>query len=446
MTADQNPAITHRRVLAIALPMMFAYLSTALVGAVSTAVIGRLGQADLSAGIAIAAILFDLLLVSLSFLRSTTLGLTALALGAGERTAARGVFQRSFLLAIGLGLIILALRGPETWIGLPLLGAHGGVLQAAASYALIRALSAPFALANYAILGALLGRARAGAGLALQLILNGTNILLCLWLVEGLHWGVEGAAWAAVAGEMAAFVAGLAWLRISTGPLWQGATAAFRAAEGWREMGVLNRDTLIRTLALLFAFAFFTRQGAALGAAALAANAIHMQFFALSANCLDGFAAAAEQMAGSTIGARDRPGFDRTVRITLAWSLVSGLVITLAYIAWGQDFIALLTRAPDVRAAASASLIWAALVPVVAAPAFQLDGVFIGATWSRDMRNMMLVSLALFLLCWAALMPHFGNTGLWLAFLFFFAARGVTLGLVLRARGRSGRVLVAFGG
>lgn len=430
----------------IAVPMMFAYLSTALVGAVSTAVIGRLGQADLSAGIAIAAVLFDLLLVSLSFLRSTTLGLTALALGAGQEQAARAVFQRSLVLALGCGLVILACREPESGIGLRLLGAHGGVLRAAAGYTLIRALSAPVALGNYAILGALLGRARAGAGLALQLVLNGINILLCLWLVEGLHWGVAGTAWAAVGGESAAFLAGLAWLRLTTGPLAAELRAALADGEGWREMGVLNRDTLIRTLALLFAFAFFTRQGARLGAAALAANAIHMQFFALSANCLDGFAAAAEQMAGSMIGSRNIAGFLRAVRLTLGWSLAAGLAITLAYLAGGRGFIALLTRAADVRAAAAASLAWAALVPVVAAPAFQLDGVFIGATWSRDMRNMMLVSLAVFLAAWAMLMPAFGNAGLWTAFLIFLGARGVTLGAVLRARLRQGRVLTAFGG
>jgi putative MATE family efflux protein len=446
MTTDRQADITHRAVLAIAVPMMFAYLSTALVGAVSTGAIGRLGQADLSAGIAIAAILFDVLLVSLSFLRSTTLGLTAIALGAGKAPQAQAVLQRALALALILGLVILGLRGLETRLGLPLLGAHGAVLRAATDYALIRALSAPFALGNYAILGALLGRARAAAGLGLQIILNGTNILLCVWTVLDLHWGVQGAAWAAVAGETAAFAAGLVWLRVTSGPLLHGAGQALRDGKGWRDMGVLNRDTLIRTLALLLSFAFFTRQGAALGSATLAANAIHMQFFALSANCLDGFAAAAEQLVGRMIGARNTAGFTRAVRLTLGWSLASGVVITLAYLAFGQGFIALLTKAPAVRAAAATSLAWAAMVPVVAAPAFQLDGVFIGATWSRDMRNMMLIALAIFFAGWAVLMPAFGNAGLWLAFLIFLGTRGITLGIVLRARLRAGRVLVAFGG
>jgi MATE family multidrug resistance protein len=199
-------------------------------------------------------------------------------------------------------------------------------------------------------------------------------------------------------------------------------------------------------VALLFTFAFFTRQGARLGAVILAANAIHLQFFALSANCLDGFAAAAEQLAGTMIGARNRAGFLRAVRLSLGWSMASGALITLVYLVVGPDFVALLTKAPAVRLAAAHSLVWAALVPLVAAAAFQLDGIFIGATWSRDMRNMMLLSLGIFLAAWAMLTPSLGNSGLWLAFLIFLGARGLTLGWVLRERLRSMAVIPALGG
>jgi MATE family multidrug resistance protein len=438
--------VTHRRILRIAVPMMFAYLSTALVGVVATAAVGRLADPALSAGIAIAAILFDVLLTSLNFLRSATLGLTALSLGAGHASEARAVFQRSLLLALLLGAIILALRHVEATVGLPLLGAEGRVLQAAQGYVLLRALSAPAALGNFAILGALLGRGRAAEGLALQILLNGLNIVVCLWAVLGLGWGVRGAGLAALVGEVAAFLAGLLVLRRISGPLGLGLAAALRDAAGWRRMGVLNLDILIRTMALLFAFAFFTRQGAALGAVILAANAVHMQFFALSANCLDGFAAAAEQLAGTMIGARDRSGFLRAVRLSLGWSMASGAIITLVYLAFGHGFVALLTQAPLVRIAAAQSLVWAALVPLVAAAAFQLDGIFIGATWSRDMRNMMLLSLGVFLVAWGLLTPPLGNAGLWLAFLIFLGARGVTLGWVLRGRLRSMPVIPVLGG
>jgi Na+-driven multidrug efflux pump len=306
---------------------------------------------------------------------------------------------------------------------------------------MIRAISAPFALGNYAILGALLGRSRAAAGLGLQLILNGINILCCAGAVFYLDWGVQGVAWSAVAGEIAAFLCGLIWLQRTQAGLFTDLASAMRDGGNWRAMAILNRDTLIRTMALLFAFAFFTRQGAGLGAVILAANAIQMQFFALAANCLDGFAAAAEQLAGQMIGARDRAGFNRAVRLTLVWSFGVGAGITLLYLAFGHDFVALLTRAPAVRQAAQTTLLWAALVPLVAAPAVQLDGVFIGATWSRDMRNMMLLSLLIFLASWALLMPVAENAGLWVAFLIFLGSRGLTLGWVLRARQQQGRVL-----
>ena len=439
--ASVSVPVSHRAILRIAVPMMFAYLSTALVGVVSTAAVGRLGDAALSAGIAIAAILFDVLLTSLGFLRSATLGLTALSLGAGNPGEVRAVFQRALLLALLVGAVILALRRAEAAFGLPLLGAEGRVLQAAQGYVMLRALSAPAALGNYAILGALLGRGRAAEGLALQVLLNGLNIAICLWAVLGLGCGARGAALAAVVGEVAAFAAGLLVLRRLSGPLTVGLRGALRDVAGWRRMGVLNRDILIRTVALLFTFAFFTRQGAVLGPVILAANAIHMQFFALAANCLDGFAAAAEQLSGTMIGARNQSGFRRSVQLSLGWSMASGAAITVLYLAAGPGFIALLTAVPSVRAAAAYSLVWAGLVPLVAAAAFQLDGIFIGATWSRDMRNMMLISVAVFLGAWALLTPPFGNTGLWLAFLIFLGTRGLTLGWVLGSRIRSMRLL-----
>jgi Na+-driven multidrug efflux pump len=146
------------------------------------------------------------------------------------------------------------------------------------------------------------------------------------------------------------------------------------------------------------------------------------------------------------IGAGDRRGFTRAVRLSIGWSMASGAVITLVYLATGRGFVALLTEAPLVRLAAAQSLVWAALVPLVAAAAFQLDGIFIGATWSRDMRNMMLLSLGVFLVAWSLLTPPLGNAGLWLAFLIFFGARGVTLGWVLRARMRSMRVIPVLEG
>jgi Na+-driven multidrug efflux pump len=183
---------------------------------------------------------------------------------------------------------------------------------------------------------------------------------------------------------------------------------------------------MIRSLSLIFAFAFFARQGARFGEVILAGNVVLMHFFMFGACFLDGFATAAEQLAGRAVGARFRPAFERTVRLTTLWGI--GTALGLAALCWlaGPLAIDLMTTAPDVRQAARAHLVWAAATPLVAVIAFQMDGVFIGATWSRDMRNMMLLSVLIYLAACLALTPLFGNHGLWLALLIFLGARSVT--------------------
>jgi Na+-driven multidrug efflux pump len=203
--------------------------------------------------------------------------------------------------------------------------------------------------------------------------------------------------------------------------------------EGFRRLGGLNRDIMIRSFALLFAFAFFTRQGAKLGEVTLAANAVLMHFFLFAGYLLDGFATAAEQLAGRAVGARFRPAFEQVVRLTTIWGLATALVVTLLYFVLGTTLIDLMTTAEDVRETARRYLPWAALTPIAGALAFQMDGIFIGATWSRDMRNMMLVSLIIYLAAWALLTPSFGNDGLWIALLIFLGARSLTYRIRMRS-------------
>jgi len=196
----------------------------------------------------------------------------------------------------------------------------------------------------------------------------------------------------------------------------------------------VNRDIMIRSFSLLFAFALFTRQGAQFGDVILAANAVLMHFFLIGGYFLDGLATAAEQLAGRAVGARYRPAFRRSVQLTLIWGFTLSLALTALYLLFGRQFIALMTTAPEVRATAETFLLWAALTPLAGVLAFQMDGVFIGATWSGDMRNMMLVSLAAYLAALALLIPALGNHGLWLALLFFLGVRGLSLFLRLRVR------------
>ncbi len=430
MNQQKNPnafTVSHRQVFAIALPMTLAYLSTPLLGIVDTAVVGRLGDAALLGGLAVGAILFDLVFTTFNFLRSGTTGLTAQALGAADDKEQQAVFFRALIVALVGGTLCILFGKPLLHVGLYFMQPTLGVAEATLEYGAIRLFSSPFALANYVILGWLLGLGRAGLGLLLQTILNGTNIVLSIYLGLHLQLGISGVAWATVIGESIAMITGLfmVWRIMRLRPT-ASAHRIFNKAKILSTLS-LNRDILIRSFVLLFAFVFFTAQGSRLGETTLAANAVLMNFFMMGGFLLDGFATAAEQLAGRAIGANYRPAFDRTVRLTLAWGFLFAAVLCAIFWLAGPSLIALLTTNPDVQQVANTYLIWAALTTLIGVLAFQMDGIFIGSTWSSDMRNMMLVSMAVYLLVWSLATPLWGNHGLWLALETFLGIRGVTL-------------------
>lgn len=431
--------MTNRLVLSIALPMMLAYLTTPLLGLVDTAVIGQFGDAAMLGGLAAGAIIFDLVFASFNFLRSGTTGLVAQAFGRGDIADEQVHFWRAFVLAIVAGLVLLA--------GAPLVASAGAwficgepaVAGAMGSYVTIRLVSAPLALANYAILGYLLGRGEAGLSLALQLLLNGVNIAMSVWLGLMLEWGVAGVAWGTVLGETIAFLAGMALLvrRFAGQP--RVLRADLLAIAPILRTLSLNLDIMIRSFVLVGAFALMTRQGAQLGTLTLAANAVLMNFFLIGGYFLDGFATAAEQLTGRSIGARQQPALRRTLWLTATWGFGTAAVVTLLFLAFGDRIIAVITTAPDVRAVAGLYLPWAALTALTGVLAFQMDGVYIGATWSNAMRNMMLLSFAAFLAALLVLPQILGNHGLWIALHVFLLARGFSLLALL-----PGRVRAAF--
>jgi len=428
--------VTHRGVLAIAVPMTIAYLTTPLVGVVGLGVVGQLGDPALVGGVSIGALIFDIAFATFNFLRSGTTGLAAQAFGAGDREEIGAIFWRALLLALAIGLTVLVLEGPILAIALDLIGGSAAVQAATRDYWHIRVLAAPLALANYAILGWLIGLGRAGYGLALQLVLNGLNIVTSVVLVELLHFGVAGVGWASVTAESVAALVGLGVvIRLNRdGP--RPSVARIVDGHAFRRMIAVNRDIMIRSFALLFAFAFFTARSADAGDVVLAANEILMNLTILAAYFLDGLAAAAEQFAGRAIGARQRAAFDRAMRLTIVWGY--GVAAAASLFLWlaGPIIIDLMTTSADVRATARDFLPLAALVPLVGTLAYQMDGIFIGATWSTDMRNMMLLSVAAYLAVWWALSGPLGVTGLWIALLAFLGLRGLTL--LWRSRARVG--------
>lgn len=426
--------VTNRMVLAIAVPMTFAYLTTPLQGLVDTGVVGQMGEAALIGGLAIGTIVFDVLFNTFNFLRSATTGLVAQAYGRKDEREEQAIFWRSLSIALVSGILIVVLAPAIIAAGAWTMDPGPGVREAMETYMAIRILSAPAGLANYAILGYLLGRGEAGPALAIQGLINGINIVLSLWLGLHLGWGVEGVAIGTVAGEIAGTVLGF-WRVVGRfDPAARPSLARVFERTAILRLMALNRDIMIRSFALLGAFAFFTHVGAGFGAVALAANAILMNIFFVAGNYLDGFATAAEQMVGRSIGANFRPAFDRVIRLTAAWGFALAAVTAVVFIVFGHAVIDLITTATDVRAAALRYLPWAALTPIAGVLAFQMDGVFIGATWSRDMRNMMLISLAVFLVATWIAVPLLGNDGLWLVFNVFLGLRGLSLIAILRRR------------
>ena len=440
MTAPISPdaarpfAVTHRGILAIAVPMTLAYLSTPLLGVADMTVIGRLGDAALIGGIALGAVVFDVIFSTFNFLRSGTTGLTAQAYGADDRTEIQAILLRALLVAMVIGVAVILFSRPLLALGLAALGGSPAVQAAMTRYFEIRILSTPFALANYVLLGWLVGLGRAGAGLLLQTVLNGLNIALSVLFVLGFGWGVAGAALGTTIGEAVTAAIGLAVVLPALDRHHRPPRAAVLDRDALIRMVAVNRDIMIRSFALLFAFGFFASRGAAHGDVVLAANAILMNFFMIGGYFLDGFASAAEQYSGRAVGARHRPAFVRALKLTLGWGYLLAAIAAVLFAIGGPFAIDFMTSNAEVRAAARAYLPWAVATPLAGVLAFEMDGVFIGATWSRDMRNMMLASLVLYLAVWAWAEPAFGTHGLWLALIVFLSARGLSLAWRCRSR------------
>ena len=427
--------ITSRTVFRIAVPMTLAYASVPLLGIVDTTVVGRLGDPLPLAGLAAGAVVFDLVFGALNFIRAGTTGFVAQAFGREDRAGEEAVFWRGALIGLVIGLAIAFLGPLVAWLGVLGMGVSGAVADALTTYVTIRALGSPFSLVNYAVLGYVLGRGESGLALGLTTLLNGINIALSIALGLGLGWGVAGVAWATVIGEVIATSVGLLilWRRFSRSPERPG-LRRIRDREAVARLLGVNGDILIRSLCLIGAFALFARFGAAAGPIVLAANALLMNLFLLAAYVLDGLATAAEQLVGRAVGARWPPAFDRAVALSLRWSFALTVVMFAGFMLFGPALIDLMTTAPELRDYARTFLLYAALTGPVGVLAFIMDGVFIGATWSRDMRDTMIASLALFVALALALRVPFGNHGLWIALLGFLAARGLFLWWRLRAR------------
>lgn len=423
------------RVLRLAVPIILSNLSVPLVGLVDTAVMGRMPGPQGIGAVALGAVVFSFVYWGFGFLRMGTTGIVAREEGRADSAAMVAAISRSLLLAIGLGLLVLALHWPIGRLAALLAPASAEVEAGMLTYFGIRVWSAPAVLAQYVLLGTFIGMQRTGYALLTQVVLNACNAALAVAFVIGLGKGIEGVAAASLIAEYIGLFVGLALLaRLLRQRGLHLALAARARWDAYRELAGINANIFVRTLCLIAAFAWFHGQGARFGDLPLAANAILLQMVNLLAYGLDGFAHAAEALVGAALGAGDRRGYRWAIRATSAWAAATALAFTLAYLLLGSHFIALMTDLEPLRDLAREYLPWVVAMPLLAVWSYQLDGIFIGSLRTREMRNSMALALAAFLAAGWLLMPRWANHGLWAALAIFFVARAATLLASLRRR------------
>ncbi len=408
--------------------MIISNISVPLVGAVDTAVVGHLPQPHHIGAVALGALIFTFLYWGFGFLRMGTTGFIARAVGTGDAGMLSRTLLRVLLLALLFGLVIIALGKPLIAMALYFLQSSPRVEQLAADYSLIRVWSAPATLCVYVFTGLFIGMHNTRRALYLVLTLNLTNVALDLLFVAVLKLGVVGVAWATLIAEYVSATIGFFMLRVEI----RRALTSIRwnevlATDAMIELMRTNGNIFVRTMCLMFAFAWFTAQSARLGEVVLAANTILLHLQSIMAYALDGFAHAAEALAGSAYGARNPRTFRRAVRVSTAWAAAGALLASIAYLLFGGQIIGLFTNIDAVLDVSKQYMGWMMALPLLSVWSFQLDGIFIGTGHAREMRNAMLVSTAVYLALVALLIPLLGNHGLFLALSCFMLIRAATL-------------------
>ena len=421
-------AITHRRVLAIAGPIVLSNATVPILGAVDTGVVGQLGEAAPIGAVGIGAVILTSVYWMFGFLRMGTTGLTSQALGSRNQSEVVALLTRALILGLGAGAFFILIQIP-LFAGAFLLSPASAEVEAlAADYMEIRIWSAPAMISLYGITGWLIAQERTRAVLVIQLLMNGMNILLDLLFVLEFGWGVRGVAVATFLSEWSGFALGV-WLcrgAFAT-PAWKDWPRIFDRVR-LINMARVNSDIMLRSFLLQAIFVSFLFWGGDFGDVPLAANQVLLQFLYITSYALDGFAFGAEALVGQALGARRREALRRSAYLTGLWGWGVGAGLALAFALFGPLVIDLMATAPEVQAEARRFLPWLVAAPLVGAPAWMLDGIFIGATRSRDMRNMMIVSAAGYFAAVMPLMALLANHGLWAALLLSFTLRGITHG------------------
>lgn len=419
---------TQRRVWALAMPMIVSNLSVPLVTMVDSTVAGHLPHAQQLAAVVVGSAVYTMAVWVCGFLRMGTTGFAAQASGRGDGGMLRRVLLQSLLLAALLAVLLTVLAVPALPSVMAMMKPSAGLDALALGYLHLRLFGLPAALASYALIGWFLGVQNARVALGILLITNLVNVALNLLFVLAFGWGVSGIALASVCGEWCGVLFGLAWalreLRRQPGHMdWRG----LRGWQHWRPLLMVNRDIFLRSVALQGVFFTVTALGTRIGDSVVAANALLLNGLMLASFALDGLANAVEALSGHAIGAGDRQALRRSLTVAGGWSLLGSAALAALFALGGHLFVNLQTDLASVREIAYVYVPYLAVLPLVAVWSYLLDGLFIGATRAREMRDTMLVGAVAFaLLAW--LLRPLGNQGLWLALLAFMAVRAAGMG------------------
>ena len=427
MTVIDSKDINSQRILRIALPILLSNATIPILGAVDTGVIGQLGDPAAIGAVGIGAIIISAIYWIFGFLRMGTVGLTSQAYGAKDFSEVDALLGRCLIVGFSAGLLIILIQSIAFRLALNLSPASEEVELFASKYIEIRIFSAPAAIALFGITGWLIALERTKSILLVQLFMNGLNVILDILLVNYFELGIQGVAYASLVAEWCGLMLGLYLCRDRL--MAKGFFNFLQISNKKRLINMVNVnfDILIRSLLLQIAIISFLFIGSDLGDLALASNQILLQFIHIVSYALDGFAHAAETLVGQSVGSRDRKGFRQAAILTTIWAGLICIIFVMFFLIFGGHLVDLMTVSPEVRLEARKYLPYLSILPLMGLFSYMLDGIFIGATRTRDMRNMMFISFLGYILVLILLVPSFGNHGLWFGLIVLYILRAVTL-------------------
>lgn len=416
--------MNHRAYLTLAIPLTISTMTTPLLGAVDTAIVGQLSDPAYIGGVALGTLIFNTLYWVFGFLRVSTSAFAAQASGAGDSAQGVLALSRPFLLAIMVGMFFVLLQRPIEYVALMLFSAESDVSKFAVEYFRIRIWGAPFTLMNYVILGWLMGMAKIKESLFLQVLMNVLNMFLAILFVHVFSFDVKGVATATLIAEMTAFIIGsLIVLKKSPFKWTFPSVQQLFDAQSIKKMLNVNKDLFIRTICLLVVINMFTAKGVSFGTEFLAANAVLFQIHYIMAYLFDGFANASSIMVGKAVGSNDKELYKKTLTLSKQWSVITAFGIACIYGVFQEQIVRLFTNLPNVIELATEYGTWLIIYPFVACFGLVIYGVFTGATEIAAVRNSMFYAMIVYIIVQLAITPIWHNHGLWFAFIIYTIGR-----------------------